>query len=117
MTPQQFRKLALSFPGATESAHVAHPDFRVRGRIFATLGYPDDRHGMVKLTPDQQADYLEIDRASAFSPAAGAWGRAGATVVQLKATDREVVRTALDAAWRNVAPKSGVPALNRRKAR
>lgn len=60
MTPDQFRKLALRFPEAAESAHMAHPDFRVRGKIFATLGYPDDRHGMVKLTPDQQADFLRI---------------------------------------------------------
>lgn len=109
MTRNQFRRLALSLPEAAESAHMQHPDFRVRGRIFATLGYPDDRHGMVKLTPDQQADVLESDRASAFGPASGAWGRRGATTVLLEAVDRELLRIALAAAWGNVAPKSLTP--------
>ncbi len=54
MTPETFRKLALALPGAQESAHVGHPDFRVRGKVFATLGYPDGAWGMVKLTPAQQ---------------------------------------------------------------
>ena len=109
MTRDQFRRLALSLPESAESAHMGHPDFRVRGRIFATLGHPDDGHGMVKLTPDQQADVLESDRASAFAPAAGAWGRRGATTVLLEAVDRELLRVALAAAWRSVAPKSLVP--------
>jgi hypothetical protein len=55
---------------------------------------------MIKLTPDQQADVMETDRSSAFAPAAGAWGRAGATTVRLAAADRELVRVALEAAWR-----------------
>ena len=54
MTPDAFRTLALSLPEATESAHQNHPDFRVRGKVFATLGYPDDKWGMVKLTPAAQ---------------------------------------------------------------
>jgi hypothetical protein len=53
MTATDFRKLALSFPGTVESAHMHHPDFRIRGKIFATLGYPDDDWGMVKLLPEQ----------------------------------------------------------------
>jgi hypothetical protein len=117
MTRDQFRKLALSFPEAAESAHMDHPDFRVRGKIFATLGYPDGRHGMVKLTPNQQADCVESDSASAFSPAAGAWGRRGATTVLLKAADRELVRIALAAAWRSVAPKTLVRDADARKTR
>ena len=104
MTRDQFRELALGFPEAAESAHMSHPDFRVRGRIFATLGYPDDGHAMVKLGPGQQADLMESD--SSFSPAAGAWGRKGATTVLLKTADRELVRIALEAAWTGVAPKS-----------
>ena len=107
MTPNQFRKLALGLPQAEESVHMAHPDFRVRGKIFATLGYPDDGHGMVKLTPDQQADCMESD--PAFSPSAGAWGRRGATTVLLKTSDPEIVRIALAAAWRNTAPPALLP--------
>ena len=77
MTRDQFRKLALNFPEAAESAHMDHPDFRVRGKIFATLGYPDDRHTMVKLTPGQQADCMDADPSEAFAPAAGKSGATG----------------------------------------
>jgi hypothetical protein len=101
VTPAAFRKMALALDGAEERVHMGHPDFRVRGRIFATLGYPDGGHGMVTLTPDQQADVMETDRAGAFAPAAGAWGRKGATTVDLGAADRELVRIALEAAWKN----------------
>jgi hypothetical protein len=58
MTPASFRKLALALPEAVEAAHMDHPDFRVVGKIFATLGYPDEPRGMVKLTPEQQADFV-----------------------------------------------------------
>ncbi|HEY2711896.1 MAG TPA: MmcQ/YjbR family DNA-binding protein [Chthoniobacterales bacterium] len=82
MTADQFRSLALSFPGVEEKAHQSHPDFRVRNKIFATLGYPDELHGMVKLTPKQQAEVMAA-APGAFYPAAGAWGRNGSTVVLL----------------------------------
>jgi hypothetical protein len=117
MTPAQFRKTALGLFEAAESAHMGHPDFRVGGRIFATLSHPDERHGMVKLTAEQQADVMDADQASAFSPSAGAWGRRGATNVVLRAADQELVRIALEAAWKNVAPKTRkVPGPKARKA-
>jgi hypothetical protein len=104
MTRDQFRRLALALPEAAESSHMEHPDFRVRGKIFATLGYPDDGHGMIKLTPGQQADCMDADP-KAFAPAAGAWGQRGATTLLLKAAKTDLVRSALRDAWRNVAPK------------
>jgi hypothetical protein len=104
MTAADFRRISLSFPEAVEHAHMNHPDFRVRGKVFATLGYPDDSHGMVKLTPEQQHDYLKSDP-DVFSPSKGAWGRGGSTVVNLKAAKKTSLRTALAAAWRNAAPK------------
>ncbi|MDR3704049.1 MAG: MmcQ/YjbR family DNA-binding protein [Candidatus Sulfopaludibacter sp.] len=58
MTPEDFRRLALSFPETTEQEHMHHPDFRVRGKIFATLGYPHDNWAMVKLPPEQQANFV-----------------------------------------------------------
>jgi hypothetical protein len=67
-----FRRIALSFPGAEESSHMNHPDFRVGGKIFATLGSPDEAHGMVSLLPEQQADFMSLSEA--FHPASGAWG-------------------------------------------
>ena len=61
LTPDDFRKMALTLPEAIESAHMGHPDFRVRGKIFATLGYPSDTWGMVKLTPEQQRLFVEAE--------------------------------------------------------
>ena len=105
LTSKQFRQLALSFPETEEHAHMHHPDFRVAGKIFATLGYPDNSWAMVKLTPEQQADLMH-DEPKVFVPAAGAWGRKRSTTVHLKSAKNETVRRALEAAWRNNAPKS-----------
>ena len=81
-----------------------HPDFRVGGKIFATLGYPDKSRAMVKLSPEQQ-HYFSKDYPDVFVPVKGAWGRRGATTVHLKAADKETLRNAIRAAWRNTAPK------------
>ena len=73
MTADQFRRLALSFPQAIESAHMRHPDFRVRGgKIFATLGYPDRTWAMVKLTPEQQEEFVSF-APDVFVPVKGGW--------------------------------------------
>ena len=96
---EDFRCLALSLPGAEERSHMGHPDFRVGGRIFATLGVPDDAHGMVALLPEQQADFIALSP-DAFRPAAGAWGRRGSTLVRLGVVEEDVLEAALAAAWR-----------------
>ena len=96
--------MALSLPEATERAHMQHPDFRVCGRIFATLGYPHDGWGMVSLNPKQQAMFVDAEP-EAFIPVAGAWGRKGATNVNLRAVSKDLLRKALEAAWSNKAPK------------
>lgn len=103
MTAEEFRTLALEFPEATEGAHMGHADFRVRGKIFATLD-PDETRGMVKLTPDQQAVFVRTEP-DVFQPVPGGWGRRGATHVRLEAASEPSVRQALAAAWRNTAPK------------
>ena len=102
MSVDEFRAIALSLPQASEGSHMAHPDFRVRNKIFATLGYPDDAWGMVKLSPQQQELFLRVD--AAFAPAAGAWGRQGSTLVRLDAVRADLLHDALTAAWRHVAP-------------
>lgn len=104
MTPAAFRKIALSLPETEERAHMNHPDFRVAGKIFATLGYPDKTRGMVKLSPEDQHNFSK-DYPSAFIPVKGAWGRRGATSVILKAAEKDVLAKAIRAAWRNTAPK------------
>ena len=100
MTAEEFRKLALSFPGATESAHMNHPDFRIGGKIFATLG-PDESWGMVKLTPDQQRSFIK-KAPGVFNPCNGAWGERGATYVCFASAKKAVLKAALDAASNNV---------------
>ncbi len=81
-----------------------HPDFRVRGKIFATLAYPDKSFGMVKLSPPDQLRFTQAD-AVAFTPVPGAWGEHGSTHVHLKVAKKQVIRQALLAAWKHAAPK------------
>ena len=104
MTSNDFRRIALSLPETTEGSHMEHPDFRVGGKIFATLGYPGPGWAMVKLSPEQQGELVH-DHPSVFVPVKGGWGRRGATNVRLKGAKKASVRTALVAAWQNTAPK------------
>ena len=100
-----FRRIALSFPGAEEKAHMGHPDFRVGGKIFASLHAPQKGTGAVMLLPEQQELAMDAEP-GAFSPAAGAWGRGGSTVVTLAAVSDEWLERALEWAWAKRAPKS-----------
>src|SRR6476646_4926328 len=104
MTIDEFRKMALEIPAAVERSHMNHPDFRVAGKIFASLGVPDDSWGMVKLSQEQQREFIK-KAPEIFKPCSGAWGRQGATNVYLAIADPSIVRTALDAAAKNVALK------------
>jgi hypothetical protein len=111
MTADDFRQLALSFPDAVENSHMGHPDFRVHGRIFATLQYPDESWGMVKLTPEAQETFVHA-QPEAFVPVKGAWGRQGCTSVRLEAADASILRQALGIAWRKAGaerPKKQPP--------
>ena len=105
MTQDDFRRLALSLPDTAEAEHMHHPDFRVAGKIFATLAYPSDDLGMVKLTPEQQHEFLQRD-GSAFVPVPGAWGRQGCTHERLRSAKKTIVREAMQLAWRNAAEKA-----------
>ena len=104
MTAEEFRKMALSLPEASEAAHMGHPDFRVGGKIFATLSPPGQGWAMVKLTPEQQESFVQAEPA-VFEPFNGAWGRDGATKVHLRVAKKGSLRPALVFAWRNRAPK------------
>ena len=104
MTADEFRHMALDIPDAVEQAHMGHPDFRLGGKIFASLGAPDDDWGMVKLTPEQQASFID-QKPKMFQPASGAWGRQGCTSVHLTSATKTLLRSALLAASKNVALK------------
>ena len=103
MTADDFRRIALSLPDAFESAHMDHPDFRVSGKIFATI-WPDEDWGMVKLTLEQQS-FFTPRRARGLCPREGWLGAEGATNVRLESANPTTVQTALVTAWRNIAPK------------
>jgi hypothetical protein len=112
MTTDEFRRLALKMGDAIEGAHMGHPDFRANGKIFATL-YPDGESGMVKLTPEQQQDFIVADAVS-FAPASGAWGRQGCTTVRLESVEEDALGEAMTLAWRNTV-KSQVVATTKKK--
>jgi hypothetical protein len=103
-TAALFRRLALELPGAIESSHMNHPDFRLNNRIFATLSAEAQGCGMVKLTLEQQAAFL-AELPEVFTPVPGGWGRMGMTHIHLAAVDRETLRGALTTAYGNIAAK------------
>ena len=101
---ERFRTIACSLPGAVESAHMGHPDFRVGGRIFATLSGQERGRGVLKLTVEQQAAFV-AELPEVFEPVQGGWGRMGMTYVVLDRADDETMRGGLVTAHRNVAEK------------
>ena len=104
MTAASFRRIALSLPEAVEGSHFGHADFRVGGKIFATLALEKEGFGVLLLTPDQQAGMVE-DAPEIFSPISGGWGRQGATRVRLAKVPADILRAALQTAWRRRAAK------------
>lgn len=116
MTPNGFRKIALGLEGAVEASHMNHPDFRVNGKIFATI-HADHAQGMVKLTPEQQDRFMR-EHPQMFQPAAGAWGRGGSTMVTFAHATDDVVGEAMTLAWQNLARQAKNESSTRRaKAR
>jgi hypothetical protein len=104
MTPNGFRRIALGLTDVIEGAHHGHADFRVGGRVFASLGYPDDKWGMVVLTPEQQKSWVR-DYPKEFVPAKGKWGEQGATTVHLRSVSEESVGETLTLARQNAVAK------------
>jgi hypothetical protein len=115
MSTNRFRQIALSLPAAIEGSHQGHADFRIGKRIFATLGYPDDNWGMVKLTPEQQFLLVEAE-SEVFRPVPGGWGKRGSTNLRLASATPAALRSALTLAWRNVAPPALVEVFEKTKS-
>jgi hypothetical protein len=104
MTIEEYRRIALAQLEAVESSHMNHPDFRVGGKIFATIPSLAKEEGMVKLTPDQQKQFVQ-EYPKIFSAVRGGWGMRGATLVTLAPATKQIVNRAMRTAWRNTAPK------------
>ena len=108
MTPADFRRLALTLEGASEGSHMGSVDFRVSGRIFATLASVKEGYGNLMLTPELQADFVK-EAPEVFLPIKGGWGRMGATHIRLSSANEDLLAGALRAAWqlKRKAGKSG----------
>jgi hypothetical protein len=104
MTPSGFRRLALRLPEAVEGSHFGSPDFRIGGKIFATLSLQKEGYGVLMLSPEQQGGMVE-DEPEIFSPVPGGWGRSGSTRVRLSKVAPDILAAALRMAWRRKAPK------------
>jgi hypothetical protein len=122
MDIHDFRRIALSFEGAEENSHMGQPDFRVGGRIFATLASAHKGFGNIKLTLDQQRAFVE-ELPEVFLPIAGGWGRNGMTHVRLAAANEDLLHGALHAAWKlrvernSTSVKKPVPSAKRSSAK
>jgi hypothetical protein len=115
MTAADFRRIALSLEGAEEGSHMGSPDFRVGGRIFATLASQKQGYGNLMLTPELQADFVQ-EQPEVFLPIAGGWGRMGMTHIRLAQASEDVLAGALRAAWKlRVDKNAGGPAKSKRK--
>jgi hypothetical protein len=113
MTPSAVRRIALSLPDAVEGAHMRHADFRLNGKVFAALGWPDKAWAMVKLPPELQ-DVLVRGAPDAFKPANGAWGRQGSIMVHLAAADKAMLKDAIRSAWQRLAAVKSKRLVKRR---
>ena len=99
MIPSDFRRIALSLEGAEEGSHMGQPDFRVGGRIFATLASEKHGFGNLMLTPEQQAVFV-TEQPAVFVPVPGGWGKNGATHIRLADANEDILSGALRTAWR-----------------
>jgi hypothetical protein len=113
MTASDFRRFALSLPGAEEGSHMGAADFRVGGRIFATLAAISKGYGNLLLTPQVQADFVR-EQPEIFLPIPGGWGRNGATHVRLAEVDEDLLAGALRVAWKLRMEKNAKPARKKR---
>jgi hypothetical protein len=123
MTAAEFKRIALSFDGAEEGAHMGAVDFRVGGHIFATLAHVKEGFGNLVLTPEMQAEFV-AEAPQVFLPVAGGWGRMGATHVRLATANRDLLIGALQAAWklrleknRSARPRRRTPSVKLRSRR
>jgi hypothetical protein len=115
MKPADFRRIALSFEGAEESSHMGAPDFRVGGRIFATLASEKQGYGNLKLTPEQQAEFVR-ELPEVFLPIHGGWGRIGMTHIRLAKANEDVLTGALRTAWMLRAEKNAGTKTKKKRA-
>jgi hypothetical protein len=116
MDAEDFRRIALSLEGAEEGSHMGAADFRVRGRIFATLASKSQGYGNLMLTLEQQTAFVE-ELPQVFVPIAGGWGRTGATHIRLAAANEDMLAGALRTAWKVLVDKNAKPAKKTRGKR
>jgi hypothetical protein len=115
MTAADFRRIALTFDGAEEGSHMGAVDFRVGGRIFATLASVKQGFGNLMLTPEVQAEFV-AEAPDLFVPVVGGWGRMGITHIRLAKANRDVLTGALQTAWKLRVEKNAATRSRPRRA-
>ena len=116
MKAADFRRIALSFDGGEEGSHMEAVDFRVGGRIFATLASVDQGYGNLMLTPEQQAEFVR-ELPKVFLPVHGGWGKMGATHIRLAEANEDVLTGALRTAWMNRVEKNADTKTKKKRTR
>jgi len=116
MNVADFRRIALSLPGAEESSHMGQPDFRVDGRIFATLASAKQGYGNLMLTLEHQASFVE-EMPEVFLPIPGGWGRMGMTHIRLAEASEDVLYGALHTAWKSRLEKNAKSGKKKRSSK
>jgi hypothetical protein len=116
MKAADFRRMALKLDGAQEGSHMGHADFRVGGRIFATLAAQEQGYGNLLLTPEQQAEFV-AEQPDIFLPVPGGWGKGGATHMRLSKSSEDLLAGALHAAWKTRVEKNRTAKSNKRGPR
>ncbi|MDQ6679134.1 MAG: MmcQ/YjbR family DNA-binding protein [Acidobacteriota bacterium] len=116
MDASDFRRIALSLEGATAGSHMGVEDFRVGGRIFATLASQSQGFGNLMLTAEQQRAFVE-EQPELYVPIAGGWGRMGMTHIRLTEASVDAMTGALRAAWKLRIEKNAKAARKRSPAR
>jgi hypothetical protein len=113
MTANDFRRIALSLEGAEEGSHMGAADFRVGGRIFATLASQKQGYGNLMLTPERQAEFV-AEQPDIFVPIPGGWGKSGATHIRLSVVNEDLLAGALRTAWKLRIEKNAKPGPKKR---
>ena len=102
ITIGQARKMALALPEAEEKMHFHLPGFWIRNKIFATI-HADKNYVMAKFSAIDQSVFCAYNREVMF-PVPGAWGKYGATFINLKKIRKSMLLDALTTAWKTAAP-------------
>jgi hypothetical protein len=107
---EEFRKLALSFPGSSEQPHFEKAAFRAGKKIFASLDSAN-KLACVKLSITDQDVFSAFDKTIIW-PIPNKWGLQGWTNISLTKIRKSMIKDALQCAFMEVATKKLIDEYN-----